>query len=100
MRPKLKRKVSFVPKTSHFTPIVHHSELLSEIALAFEELEALRLKDLEKLKQEQAAKQMNISQPTFHRMLLGARAKVADALINNKQIRIHGGSYEIAKTKK
>ena len=88
MRPKIKRNVSFVPNTNHFMPILHHSELSEEIILAIEEIEALRLKDLHGLDQKQAAKQMKISQPTFHRLLLGARKKVSDAIVNAKQLRI------------
>ena len=44
------------------------------------------LKDLEKKEQKKAAKEMGISQPTFHRLVLAARKKVADALVNNKTI--------------
>ena len=60
-----------------------------------DEMEAIRLKDHEDLEQEQAAKKMNISQPTFNRLLSSARKKIAEALINGKAIRIEGGVYEM-----
>lgn len=74
------------------TPLGH----LEEVVLTVDELEAMRLKDVEGMNQEQAAERMNISQPTFHRLLESARKKIADALVTGKAIRIHGGHYEMA----
>jgi hypothetical protein len=39
---------------------------------------------------------MNISRPTFQRVLAAARKKMADALLNGKAIRIEGGNFEVA----
>ncbi|MCK4723201.1 MAG: DUF134 domain-containing protein, partial [Dehalococcoidia bacterium] len=58
--------------------------------------EAIRLKDLESLEQEQGAERMNISRPTFQRVLASARQKIGEALLNGKAIRIEGGSFEMA----
>jgi predicted DNA-binding protein (UPF0251 family) len=58
-----------------------------------EELEAVRLKDLERLDQEPAAARMGISQPTLHRTVVSAHKKIADALVNGKALRIEGGTY-------
>lgn len=60
-----------------------------------EEAEAIRLKDLEGLEQEQGAEKMNISRPTFQRVLASARRKMADALLDGKAIRIEGGNFEM-----
>jgi len=68
---------------------------LGEVTLTVDEFEAVRLKDLEGLAQEDGAKRMGISQPTFHRTLVSARRKIADALINGKVIRIEGGNYTV-----
>jgi predicted DNA-binding protein (UPF0251 family) len=38
---------------------------LEEISLTFEEIEAIRLKDMEGLEQKEAADQMKVSRPTF-----------------------------------
>ena len=72
---------------------------LDRISLAVDELEAIRLKDLESMEQERAAATMNISQPTFHRIIQSAHNKVADALVNGKAIRIEGGKYVVKKGK-
>jgi predicted DNA-binding protein (UPF0251 family) len=66
------------------------------MCLSVEEVEAIRLKDLEGLEQEECAHKMSISRPTFHRLLATARHKVADALITGKAIRIEGGNFEMA----
>ena len=58
------------------------------------------LKDFVVLEQEGAAKKMDISQPTFHRLLLTARKKIADALANGKAIRIEGGNYTMMQNKR
>src|SRR4030043_485235 len=68
---------------------------LNEVILAVDEFESIRLKDLNGLEQEECAKKINISQPTFHRLVLSARKKIADAIINGKAIRIEGGNYKI-----
>jgi predicted DNA-binding protein (UPF0251 family) len=67
------------------------------VVLAIEELEALRLADLEGKKQEEAAGQMRISRQTFGRVVESARMKVADALLSGKGILIQGGVYEMEK---
>jgi len=82
---------------NYFKPRGIPMTALERISLAVDELEALRLKDLEALEQEQAATNMNVSQPTFHRILESARDKVADALVNGKAIRIEGGDYVVKK---
>ena len=71
-------------------------QVLEEIRISIEEAEAIRLKDIEKLEQGQCAERMNISRPTFQRVLGSARQKIADALLNGKAILIQGGNYEMA----
>jgi predicted DNA-binding protein (UPF0251 family) len=70
---------------------------LQESVLSVEEFESVRLKDLEGLEQEECAKRMNISQPTFNRLVRGARKKIADAIVNGKAIKIEGGNYRIGR---
>lgn len=64
---------------------------LPENILKLEEVEAIRLKDLEGLEQGECAERMEVSRPTFQRILLSAREKLADSLINGKMIHIEGG---------
>lgn len=73
---------------------------LEETILTVDEFEAIRLKDFLNLEQGEAAKKMNISQPTFHRLLLEARKKIADAIVNGKAIRIEGGNYKFSRQRK
>jgi predicted DNA-binding protein (UPF0251 family) len=67
------------------------------VVLAIEELEAMRLADLEGRTQEEAASSMRVSRQTFGRVVESARAKVADALVSGKSILIQGGAYEMDK---
>ena len=70
--------------------------MLEEVVLSLDEAEAIRLKDLEGLEQEDGADRMGVSRPTFQRMVASARQKIADALLNGKAIRIEGGDFELA----
>jgi predicted DNA-binding protein (UPF0251 family) len=89
------RRVSEIPGVTYFKPAGIPLRSLEEVSFSVEEAEAIRLKDMENLDQEQCAKKMNISRTTFQRVLESARKKVADALLNGKAIRIEGGNYEI-----
>ncbi len=95
-RPFKCRRVGFLPGATYFKPAGIPMRYLEEVRLSVEEAKAIRLKDLEGLDQEQGAEKMNISRPTFQRVLISARKKVADALLNGHAIRIEGGSYEMA----
>jgi len=92
-RPQNTRRVGFRPEVTHFKPAGVPLAGLDEVILTFDEVEALRLKDLEGMGQTKAAKQMNVSQPTFFRILSLARKKAADAIVNGKAIRVEGGNY-------
>ena len=95
-RPTKWRRVASMPQVTYFKPAGVPARLLEGVALSVEELEAIRLKDLEGLQQEECAERMRISRPTFHRVLESARQKVADALINGKAVRIEGGNFALA----
>jgi uncharacterized protein len=95
-RPPLWRRVNYIPQVSYFKPAGVRLAQLQEICLAVEEAEAIRLKELEGLEQEECAQKMNISRTTFARVLTSARQKVADALLNGKAIKIEGGNFEMA----
>lgn len=92
-RPTKWRKIEHVPAVPYFVPSETEVEQLPENILKLEELEAIRLKDLEGLEQEECAQRMEVSRPTFQRILLSAREKVADSLIHGKMIRIEGGNF-------
>ena len=87
-RPRLCRRIKFNPQTTYFKPQGIPVRCLEVIEMSLEEMEALRLKNLQGLEQIQAAQKMNTSQSTFARILASANQKIADALINGKAIRI------------
>jgi predicted DNA-binding protein (UPF0251 family) len=95
-RPTKWRRVAQIPQVDYFKPAGIPLRILDEVCLSVEEAEAIRLKDLEGLQQEECAARMRISRPTFHRVLESARQKVADALLNGKAIRIEGGNFQLA----
>ncbi len=94
-RPRRCRRVGFEPDVCLFKPVGRRIFELKESILTLDEFEAVRLKDLRRMDQEEAAKSMGISQPTFNRVLNSARGKISDALVNCKLIRIEGGDYKI-----
>ena len=98
-RPRIHRKVWFTPNVTYFKPAGVKLRALEESVVTIDELEALRLKELEDLGQEEAAKKIGISQPTFHRLISSARKKVADAVVNAKAIKIEGGAYKVVRKK-
>ena len=95
-RPIKRRRVAFLPELSYFKPAGIPMRTLEEVTISVEEAEAIRLKDLEEMDQENCAEKMNISRQTFQRVLGSARRKIADALLNGKAIRIEGGNFEMA----
>ncbi len=96
MRPRKTRWVKCAPKERCFKPLCKPLVELDDVYLNLDEFEAIRLTCLEGLKQEEAAKLMKISRPTFSRTLTSAHKKIADGLVNIKAIRIEGGCCRIA----
>ena len=94
-RPKCCRQVVEIPVKTCFRPEGVISSCPKEVLLSLDEYESLRLADLEGLYQEQAASRMNVSRPTFGRIVEAARRKVADAIVNGKILRIEGGPVSI-----
>jgi len=87
------RRVGQQPAFTSFGPAKAGSNKPEEAILSIDEFEAVRLKDLEGHDQSECAAMMDISQPTFHRLVVSARRKVADALTHGKTIKIQGGHY-------
>ena len=87
-RPKLPRHIFFNPGVYYFKPRGVPMYSLEEAVLLPEELEAIKLYEVDGLEQVQAAESMKVSQPTFARILKKANKKIADAIVNGKAIRI------------
>ena len=95
VRPKLCRRIFSEPNVTYFKPRGIPLSDLEKSILTIDEFEAIRLKDLEGLEQAECAKRMNISQPTFHRLILSARKNIADGIVNGKAIKIEGGNFKV-----
>jgi predicted DNA-binding protein (UPF0251 family) len=94
-RPCCLRHIGFAPNVGLFKPAGVPACAREQVTLTLDEVEALRLADLDGLYQEQAAQQMKISRPTFSRIVENARRKVADALIHGKALRLEGGAVRM-----
>ncbi|WP_368488978.1 DUF134 domain-containing protein [Clostridium sp. BJN0013] len=92
-RPIKFRRIEFFPKYTCFTPIGRPKCEIKEVSLKLEELEAIRLKDIESLNQQECAERMKVSRQTFQNIIDSARKKVALALIQGNAIKIEGGNY-------
>lgn len=94
-RPTCRRRIGFQPKAVFFKPAGIPLGAVQEIVIGQDEVEAMRLKNLLGFPQEEAANQMGVSQPTFHRLINAAHQKITDAIINGKALRIEGGNVSI-----
>lgn len=97
VRPKNPRCLRFNPEVVYFKPRGVPLSELEEIELLPDELEALKLHDVDNLDQINAAQRMNISQPTFGRILDKAYKKIAQAIIKGMAIRISKNIHEESK---
>lgn len=92
VRPLKPRCIGAEPEAYYFKPRGIPLRALEHVVLALDEVEALRLKNLDGLDQTEAAKKMGVSQSTFQRILVAANRKTADALLNGKAIKIERGN--------
>ncbi len=98
-RPRKCRRVEQLPGFTYFKPSGIPMSELSEVVLSVEEYEAIRLRDFEGMEHEKCAQNMSVSRPTFHRVLVAARQKIAHALVNGTALRIAGGNFKLAQHK-
>lgn len=93
-REKICRRVCFAPANRRFWPEVEGG---GSVTLTLDELESIRLMDLEQGSQADCAQRMGVSRGTFQRILYSARSKVAEALTQGKAICLEGGDYELSR---
>jgi predicted DNA-binding protein (UPF0251 family) len=96
-RPRKMRRVFGKPNCSVFKPAGVPLQGTEPVTLALDELEAVRLADVEGLYQEDAAKQMNTSRPTFTRILAEGRRKIATAISQARPLVIEGGNVNVCR---
>jgi predicted DNA-binding protein (UPF0251 family) len=87
-RPCKNRRIRGKPNSNHFKPAGIPLSNLEEIELTLPEFEAIRLIYVKNLPQNEAAKKMEVSQPTLSRILTSAIKKLSDAIVNGKSIKI------------
>ncbi len=92
-RPPKPKLVQETPRAYFYKPRGIPMSKLEETLLRVEELEALRLVDLEGMYQEDAAREMGVSRQTLQRMVTEARHKLIEAIYAGKALRIEGGTY-------
>lgn len=95
-RPHKERRVEQLPPVKHYKPASVPFRGLNETILTIEEMEAIRLADVEGLDQAEAAGRMEVSRPTFNRIVSMAHQKIATALWHGNAIRVDGGNFRIS----
>ena len=81
------RMIGFVPQVRHFYPALPPmAHVKPPVFMTYEEFEALRLVDYEGLTQEEAGKRMGVSRGTVWRALTSARKKVAQMLVEGREL--------------
>lgn len=92
-RPKKRRWIYRIPNALYFKPQGIPMHVLEEVTLTLDEVEALRLADIEGLSQEEGAQSIGVSRATFGRILNQAHAKVADAILHGKALKIEHSDF-------
>jgi len=94
-RPRKHRHLMREPHPAIYKPVGMPLESLERVTLLYEELEALRLADLEGQHQSDSAQTMGVSRSTFQRIVTEARRKVALALVNGAALQVEGGTFRL-----
>jgi len=87
-RPRLHRRIKFNPEVTYFKPQGVPLRHLEIVELSYEEIEAMRLKNVDNLDQIECAQKMKTSQSTFQRILASANRKISQALVLGKGVKI------------
>lgn len=96
-RPEKDRIVHKPPLFSEFKPVGVPSSSLIQVLLTLDEYEAFRLSDYLGLPQLEAAQEMEVSRPTFTRLIEKARKKIADFIVQGKVLSIQGGNIHFMR---
>jgi predicted DNA-binding protein (UPF0251 family) len=94
-RPRKQRTFAKIIHSAVYKPAGVPLEALRQVTLLSDELEALRLADLQGLTQVEAARLMSVSRSTFQRILENAHRQVALALVQGQALQIVGSSFEL-----
>jgi len=96
-RPCKRRRICAMPECWKFGPSREDADRAGEkpVIMALDEFETIRLIDLEGMTQEECASQMDIARTTAQAIYSSARAKMAECLVNGRQLHIEGGEYDV-----
>ena len=92
-RPCKRRRICAEPACDHFGPKGSGNRSRQSIVMTLDEFECIRLIDLEGKTQEECARQMEVSRTTAQAIYGSARAKLAECLVNGRELKIEGGDY-------
>lgn len=92
-RPRIRRRMSENRTWRCFSPQCNTRDDTGFVSIRPEEIELLRLIDLEGMEQEEAAVVLGVSRKTVWKDIHDARMKVTDALINGKIIEIRDCTF-------
>lgn len=93
-RPEREKRICQEPLFECFAPVGIKVEK-TPISLSIEEYETIRWIDLEGTSREECAAYMDIARTTAQAIYNSARAKIAEALINGRELRIEGGKFRL-----
>lgn len=97
-RPCKERNVYSPPNIQRFKPAGIPASQLETVAMTLDEYEAIRLADYEGLEHLEASQKMNVSRPTFTRLIDRARKKMGKVLIEGSELIIEGGNISFEHT--
>jgi predicted DNA-binding protein (UPF0251 family) len=92
-----KARICALPGSARFGPVDDQGTERQVIAMTVDEFECIRLIDLEGLNQEGCARRMNVARTTAQAIYSSARAKLAECLVNGKELCIGGGDYVLCE---
>lgn len=95
-RPKKWRRVCKVPDIKAYGPL--NMDVIDDpdaVIVTVEELETIRLIDLEEMNQVECAELMGVARSTVQRIYNDARRKIAESIIKGKVLKVEGGNYKV-----
>lgn len=94
-----RRRVETLPLVQNYKPVGIPRKLLKKTQITLDEYEAIRLADYLQLEHESAARKMQISRPTFTRLIQKARHQISRSIIEGTELVIAGGNVDMVHTR-